>query len=105
MASKVLKVAVGLLTGVSLCLPPEMAEAGPFGWGGHPGVYGGYRGGWVGHRPHPIYAGGGYYGGYGYGYPGAYGGYGYGYPAYYGGYGYPAYYGGYYPGYYGYYRR
>jgi hypothetical protein len=85
MASKALKLAVGLLTCVSVSLPPSLAEARPR-WAGY---YGGYG--------YPAYYGG-------YGYPAYYGGY---YPAYYGGY--PAYYGGYYPGYYYggpvYYRR
>lgn len=95
MASKALKLAVGLLTCVSVSVPPSLAEARPFwrggGWG--PAWHGGYGPGW--YRPHVFHGWRGYYGRFGY-------------PAYYGGY-YPAYYGGYYPGYYYggpiYYRR
>jgi hypothetical protein len=87
MASKALKLAVGLLTCVSVSVPPSLAEARPFwgggGWG-H-GWHGGYGPGW--YRPHVFHGWRGYYGRFGY----------------------PAYYGGYYPGYYYggpiYYRR
>ena len=79
MASKALKLAVALLTCVSVGLPPSLAEARPrWGhWGA--GWHGGYGPGW-GYGPRPYYASSFY------GYPGYHGGY------------YPAYSGGYYPG-------
>src|SRR5687768_8125662 len=103
MASKAMKLAIGLMTCVSVSLPPNLAQARPrwAAWGHGHGWHGGYGHGW-GYRPHHVYrVSSGYYGGYrGYSYPAYYGGY--------SGYGYPAY-GGYYPGhYYGgpvYYRR
>ena len=90
MASKALKLAVALLTCVSVGLPLSLAEARPrWGhWGS--GWHAGYGPGW-GYGARPFYASSFY-----------------GYPRYHGGY-YPAYSGGYYPGYYYggpvYYRR
>jgi hypothetical protein len=118
MASKIIKIALTVLTCTSLSLPPTVAEAGMRTGTWRNGMVAGPSGvGWYGRHgsfapAHRAYYGGWGYGGYrradfgGYGYhPRYYGGYGY-HRRYYGGYGYaPAYYGGYgdYPGYY--YRR
>jgi hypothetical protein len=103
MTSKAAKIALTILTCISLSLPPTVAEAGMrTGTWRNGMVAGPYGIGWYGPNrsfapAHRAYYGGyhrGYYGGGygGYGYRGFYGQYGYG-PAYYGDYGY-------YPGYY-----
>ena len=64
-----------------LALPPTLAQAQFFGYGGYPGMAYGYGYPGIGYGTYgygyPAYG----YGGFGYGYPGmGYGGYGYGYP-------------------------